>query len=299
MNFFHKLWSSLAPKSTNQTIITICLLIEALVAISLCIYYLCTLPFAIATISCIFLILLFSSNLYIILKISKLNILLLAEKEHTKSLSLLYDNVKGFKHDFDNITNTIGGFIKNNDLEGLKKYYYSLNIEFNKINTLEFLSPTLINNPGIYCLLNSKYFRAKDFNVHINLEFFVNLNDFRINMYEFSRILGILIDNAIEAAKDSEEKIINLKFRNELANNRHIVIIENSYKNKDVNVDEIFDKGKTGKQNHSGLGLYEVRNYIKKANNLNLFTSKNDKYFIQQLEIYYPATELSKNVISL
>ena len=51
-------------------------------------------------------------------------------------------------------------------------------------------------------------------------------------------------------------------------------------------MDQIFEKGFSGKKNHTGLGLWEIRKIIKKSNNLNLFTSKTDKFFSQQLEIY-------------
>ena len=47
------------------------------------------------------------------------------------------------------------------------------------------------------------------------------------------------------------------------------------------------DKGITGKENHTGLGLWEIRQILKKNNNVNLHTDKNEKYFSQQLEIYY------------
>ena len=33
-----------------------------------------------------------------------------------------------------------------------------------------------------------------------------------MKIYEFARILGILLDNAIEASSECEEKIINLTF---------------------------------------------------------------------------------------
>ena len=45
-------------------------------------------------------------------------------------------------------------------------------------------------------------------------------------------------------------------------------------------------KSKNGKENHTGLGLWEIRKILKRNNNLNLFTTKNDKYFTQQFEIY-------------
>lgn len=35
-----------------------------------------------------------------------------------------------------------------------------------------------------------------------------------------------------------------------------------------------------------GLGLWEIRQILKKHNNLNLYTSKDDNFFKQQLEIY-------------
>ena len=108
-----------------------------------------------------------------------------------------------------------------------------------------------------------------------------------MKIYEFARILGILLDNAIEASSECDEKILNIVFRNDVKNNRNIILIENTYNDKNVNIDEIFNKGFSGKENHTGLGLWEVKQILKKNNNINLHTTKNDKYFSQQLEIYY------------
>lgn len=232
----------------------------------------------------------FCISLYSLSKITKLTVTtreLETAEAYNKSITVLYDNVKGFKHDFDNIVSAIGGYVETNDMEGLKEYYYSLRDDCQKTNNIAILNPNIINNPAIYSILSSKYHKANNLGIKINLEFFVDLNDFNINSYEFSRILGILLDNAIEACSECEEKIINIHFRNEYNKNRNIIIISNTYKNKDINIDEIFEKGKSGKPNHSGLGLWEVRQYIKKNNNLNLYTTKDNKYFIQQLEIYY------------
>lgn len=108
-----------------------------------------------------------------------------------------------------------------------------------------------------------------------------------MKIYEFARILGILLDNAIDAASEYDEKILNIVFRNETKNNRNIILVENTYKDKNVDLNEIFNKGVTGKDNHTGLGLWEVRQILNKNNNINLHTNKNEKYFTQQLEIYY------------
>lgn len=232
----------------------------------------------------------FSINLYSLSKITKLTLTtreLETAEAYNKSITALYDNVKGFKHDFDNIVSAIGGYVETNDMSGLKEYYYSLRDDCQKTNNIATLNPNIINNPAIYSILCSKYHKADSLGIKINLEFFVDLNEFQINSYEFSRILGILIDNAIDASSECEEKLINLQFRNEYNKNRHIIIISNTYKDKSISTEEIFEKGKTSKSNHSGLGLWEVRQYIKKNNNLNLFTTKDNKYFTQQFEIYY------------
>lgn len=208
-------------------------------------------------------------------------------EEYNKTLHILHDNVRGFKHDFDNIVTTIGGYIKTNDMEGLEKYYSQLQEDCSKVNNLYILNPDIINNPGIYNLLTTKYSEAEENGIKVNLTFLLDLNELHMKIYEFARILGILLDNAIDAASECDEKVLNIFFRNEARNNRNIILIENTYKDKDVDLNQIFNKGITGKENHTGLGLWEIRQIPKKNNNVNLYTNKNEKYFTQQLEIYY------------
>lgn len=118
------------------------------------------------------------------------------------------------------------------------------------------------------------------------MTFLLDLHTLKMKIYEFARILGILLDNAIEASSECDEKIINITFRNDNRNNRQLIIIENTYKNKNIDVEKIFEKGTSEKEAHTGLGLWEVRKIIKKNSNVNLYTSKTDKFFSQQLEIY-------------
>lgn len=253
------------------------------------VYYIDFANFYVTFSNFIVLIAYFCINFYSLHKITKLTVTtreLETSEAYNKSITTLYDNVKGFKHDFDNIVSAIGGYVETNDMEGLREYYYSLREDCQRTNNIATLNPNIINNPAVYSILCSKYHKADSLGIKINLEFFVDLNTFNINSYEFSRILGILLDNAIEAASECEEKLVNIHFRNEYNKSRNIVIISNTYKDKSVNTEEIFEKGKSGKENHSGLGLWEVRQYMKKNTNLNLFTTKNYKYFTQQLEIY-------------
>lgn len=256
-------------------------------------YYSDTLPVVITLISIIGLAGYFFLSLYSMLNVTKLETKtrdLEVEKWHNKELKDMHDNLRTFKHDFNNIIQSIGGYIDRKDMDGLQKYYKDLLEDCKIVVTLSSLDPNVINNPAIYNTLSSKYYRANENNVKMNIESFLNLNEIEEHMkiYEFVRMFGILLDNAIEAAKECDKKEINVFFRKEVRRKRLLVIVENTYKNKNVDLDKIYEKNYTSKgdkENH-GLGLYEVRKILKRNNNLNLFTTKNSEYFIQQLEIY-------------
>ena len=207
-------------------------------------------------------------------------------EEYNKSLEILYDKVKGFQHDFNNIVSTIDGYIESKDIVGLQNYFVSVKKDCKITNNLSILNPRIINNPGIYSLLNNKYFKATKKDVSFNIEFFLDLKKLNVNFYELSRILGILIDNAIEEAEKCTEKIVQIIFRRENRNHKSLIIVKNTYLNKNVDTEKIFEKGISSKNNHSGIGLWEVRNYVTKSKNLDLFTTKNSQFFIQELSIF-------------
>lgn len=208
------------------------------------------------------------------------------EKLYNKTLQILHDNIRAFKHDFSNIIAGIGGYIETNDIDGLKKYYKQLLKDCNQVNNLSSLSPDAINNPAVYTVLANKYYKADELDIKITLESFIDFNHLYMEIYEFTRILGILMDNAIEAASECDEKIINVTIRNDLKQNRQLLIIENTYKNKDINLEKIYEKGFSTKPKNTGLGLWEVNKIIKRHKNLARFTTKTDQFFKQQIEIY-------------
>lgn len=201
-----------------------------------------------------------------------------------KTVLSLYDNTRAFKHDFHNILQAIGGYVLTSDMEGLKKYYVQISKDCKITNNLSNLNPELINNPAIYNILADKYHLANSHNIDINLEVMLDLNNLNMNIYELTRILGILLDNAIEASKECNEKNINIAFKQDKY--KQMLTIENTYSNKQISIDKIFEKDYTTKPHNTGLGLWEVRKILSKNSNLNLHTTKNNDYFSQQLEIY-------------
>ena len=281
------------PSKTKTLLVVNSLLIILVLAMQfyLVIFYSSNMPLFITIISIISLIAYFGVSIYSIVNSSKLKTtqMDLENANHTiHSLTILHDQLRTTKHDFDNMVNCIGGYVLTEDIPGLKRYYQDLLEECQKTNNLYALSPKVINHPAIYHMLATKYYEADQLSVQISLNVFLDLNEIekRMRILDFTRILGILLDNAIDASKECDKKIINVTFRKEVSNDMIVVIIQNTYKNKDVNTEEIYKKGISSKENHSGLGLWKVRQILMRNNNLNLFTTKNDEFFTQQFEIY-------------
>ena len=252
-------------------------------------FYASVLPYYIILLNIITLIGYILFNLYTIFTVSKLETTSTNLEEsqlYNKTLEILQDNTRAFRHDFSNILQGMVGYIDNNDMEGLKNYYSQLVEDIQHTNNLTTLSPNVVNNPAIYNVLANKYHKADSLGIKIHLEAFLDMNEFAMKIYEFTRVLGILMDNAIEAASECENKIINVTFRKDTRKHMQLLIIENTYKNKDINTETIFEKGYSTKEGNTGLGLWEIRQILKKNANLNLFTTKNSEFFIQQFEIF-------------
>lgn len=252
------------------------------------------LPFYITFSSVLVLLIYFFISIYTLSRTNKLEITtesLEEERLYNKTLTILYDSIRGFKHDFNNIVQAIGGYISTNNMEGLKDYYSDLRADCTKVNNLAILNPELINNPAIYSLLTAKYHQAEELGIAMNFDIFMDLKTLNIKTYDLTRILGILLDNAIDACNKCDEKDIYITIRKDNKANRQLIMVENTYSNKNVDTNRIFEKGYTSKigddNNNHGLGLWEVREILKKNNNLNLFTTKSMRLFTQQLEIYF------------
>lgn len=257
-------------------------------------FYSDKMPLSITILSILSLLTYFILSLYSLFSTNKLNTTAQNLEEaqlYNKTLTLLHDSMRGFKHDFHNIVQSIGGYIDTGDMSGLKRYYTQLLKDCNRVNNLTTLNPGIINNPAIYNIMADKYHKADEIDVQINLGVFIDLNEIEkyMKIYEFTRILGILMDNAIEAASECKNKTIHVSFRKEENRSRFVMVIENTYANKDIDINRIFDKdfSTKSKKTNSGLGLWEIRQILKKNNNLDLYTTKNEEYFIQEFSIYY------------
>lgn len=206
-------------------------------------------------------------------------------EQHNKTLNALLDSIRAFKHDYSNMIHSIGGYISFGDMEGLSKFYEGLTRETKKAGQLESISPIKIAEPSIYTLFATKHEDARAKDILFSVETMYDYKKLNMPIFDFCKILGIFLDNAIEAAEESEEREINIIFRRSITDKVQIFSIENTYKDKDVDTEKIFEKDFSTKNRNSGIGLWEVKNIVDRNKNVTLLTSKDKKFFTQRLII--------------
>lgn len=201
-------------------------------------------------------------------------------KETNKRLECCYDNVRSFKHDFFNIMQSLGGYIAIKDLEGLKRMYSSIIDECQDISNIKGIDKNQINNPAIFHLINKKYAIAKKLGIKMNILVLSDLTKLNAPDFVVCRILGILLDNAIEATEECEKKVISVRFIYDKHNLRNLIIVENPCKNYLININQLYEKGFTTKikKKEHGLGLWKVNQIIKMNKNMEIVTQRSNMF---------------------
>lgn len=207
---------------------------------------------------------------------------------HNQTLTKVNEGVRGFKHDMGNIVQAILGYIALNDTEGAKKFCQNLVIGFNDINVLSILSPKVINDPAIYGVVVNKILIAREKDMKLTLDITADTANINFPKFELARMLGILLDNAIEAGTKTEAKELVLTIHTADNNSYDEIIISNSVLSPDIPLNKIFAKDYSSKENPSGFGLYEVSNILNKYTQGIISTSidKDKLLFTQKIKIF-------------
>lgn len=99
----------------------------------------------------------------------------------------------------------------------------------------------------------------------LNFEFDIKNNNLSmIEPYDMVTILGNLLDNALEAAKNSAQKIVS--FETDYRNNFSIIIVSNSCDTNPMSDGKTLPATTKGNKQLHGFGLKSVKNTVKKYN---------------------------------
>lgn len=186
-----------------------------------------------------------------------------------------------FKHDYMNILLTLDLLIKERKYDELEAYYneYILPTKNQlKYDDKKLLPLSNIIDRPIKSLLISKFNSA--LSKHINCRFAIDefISIPVLSPVETARILGILLDNAIEAALTSEQPAISFCCT-ETEHNCIIKISNTFYSEPVISIDKIKELGFSTKGKDRGMGLYNVSKILDKYKNINHLINISDDVF--------------------
>lgn len=211
---------------------------------------------------------------------------LITSEVHNKTLIGMIDGVRTLKHDYNNIIQALNGYIVTKQYDKLEEHIKSLLKECNGINNISSIDPKVFNDPAIYGIVGSKYFLANEKGIPFEFDITTNIAELEFPKPELSRIMGILLDNAIEATTKCDNPYIRLQIRFDNRKCADLIKIYNTY-DKSINIDleKIFKKGYSSKEVKSGIGLWEVKKLVKQNSNSQIYASIEGEMFVQNIVI--------------
>lgn len=192
----------------------------------------------------------------------------------------LVDDISKFKHDYNNIIFMMNGYLQDNDYDALKEYFSKEILKQNKYYDIPKLKK--IKNSGLKGLLAAKMEQLIRDNMDVSLEILSDIELCNVDELDLCRIIGILLDNAYDGAKNTSEKFIGISF---VKDEGLSITILNTFDDS-ININNIYKKGYSSKGESRGIGLYNVKEILnKKCPNVILNTHIEKNIFIQDLYI--------------
>lgn len=177
-------------------------------------------------------------------------------------------NFQNLKQNFRTILESYGEYMDRGDMRALKAYHESLLgktiLTADKLN----LTRRMAQNPALVALLLKKLDFAEQQGVAMSIPGLCPLNQMYIQDFDLCRVLGNLLDNAIEAAAASPKRKLQISFEQKSCDSK-LIIISNTT-GADVDIDRIAVHGTSTKQGHMGVGLSQVRGILRKYGNTTL-----------------------------
>lgn len=207
-------------------------------------------------------------------------------QDYTRNLETMYDGLRSFKHDYINILTSLSGYIENGDMAELKGFFEEKILPTQKLIAQGDYKLNQLSNISVLeikSLLSAKMIYAHEMGADVTIDIPEPIQYFPMDTVDLARVLGIFLDNAIEAALETAQPRVGL---NIIQNTETVaVIISNSMQDGDLALHKLKEQGFTTKEGHTGIGLANAQRIIGSYDNILWETTKQGDCFTQYLEI--------------
>lgn len=178
-------------------------------------------------------------------------------------LDEIIQNIKANEHEYKNHINMLYSMIQVS--KSIPEMKEKAGKYIGNINNTNVLSKVLdIESTALKAVLYSKLVECEQLGINLKYSIKTNIEEAYLDDTEITIILSNLLNNAIEATKDSNNKNIFVDIRKL---ERYKVEVKNSISGLNIEPSEIegfFEKGFSSKGTGRGYGLYNVKKIVKK-----------------------------------
>ena len=207
-------------------------------------------------------------------------------QDYTQNLENMYNSLRSFKHDYVNILLSLSGYIENGNLQELKIFYENKIFPTKNLIDQGDYKLNQLSNIGVLeikSLLSAKMIYAHESGIDVTIDIPDRVDSFSIDTVDLARILGIFLDNAMEATLETEQPQIGL---NIIQNEAGVsIIISNHFQDNGAALHKLKQKGFSTKTGHSGIGLSNAQKIISSYDNVLLETTMQCGCFTQHMEL--------------
>ena len=204
---------------------------------------------------------------------------------YEQDLEMIRREVRTFRHDYKNLLAGLSQQAGEGELEGLRRTLSDLDAGFDLRLGKKIQASTQIGNlqiPEVRSLLFSKLTAMREKGVECRLEVLYPVVAVDMDVWDFVRCLGILVDNAVEAALDTERPWVEIVL---LAQDQRLFFqVSNPYANC-IEPGKMWNDGWSTKGAGRGLGLYGYQRILEGYPNASPCTSWENGVFVQGLTV--------------
>lgn len=218
-------------------------------------------------------------------KIQVQKAMILQQQMYMDHLEEMQKEVRRFRHDYKNMLSGLYVYAKEGKSDKIQEALEKLEIDFDQKIGEKIHMTVQVGNiriPEIKSLVLTKLTKMNQDGIACRLEALYPVESVGMDIWDFNRCLGILLDNAMEAAKLNENPCIELQL---LHCGGYLTVRVTNPWEQEVDVSGIWTEGYSTKGASRGMGLSIYRKILSRYPDAVPVTSCENHLFVQEFTI--------------
>ena len=176
------------------------------------------------------------------------------EKQHQKELKSFIKMIRAQRHDFNLHLHAVNGLLEAEKYDECRAYVSKM------VSETEYVNEVLpIHDTSISAMLYAYRSDAENNGIKMTFDITTNLRGLALEGYEINRIIGNLLQNAIDALTEQTDREYGIVVKMYDTADSAVIDVSNKFFGSAEELSHFCEYSYSGKRNHEGLGLSTVQ----------------------------------------